>query len=193
MADARRRGFLGPGPVEGHIAHARAFHRHWAPPDEATSLDLGSGAGVPGLVLAHDRPGSAWVLLDASGIKTAFLVAATASLGLADRVTVLTGRAEDVGRHVDHRGTYDVVVARSFARPAVLAECAAPLLRVGGALLVSEPPDRRERWSDAVGQLGLVVAKLGDVVPRITMLCQIRPCPDRYPRRVGIPSKRPLW
>lgn len=163
------------------------------PEHGATSLDLGSGAGVPGLVLAYERSDSAWVLLDASATKTAFLTEAVATLGLADRVVVVTGRAEDIGRRTEHRGAYAVVVARSFARPAVLAECAAPLLEVGGILLVSEPPEQGQRWPSEVSGLGLSVLDGDGASPQLAILRQEQLCPERFPRRVGIPAKRPLW
>lgn len=146
------------------------------------------------MVLARDRPGSTWILLDASATKTAFLSSAIVALGLADRVTVVTGRAEEVGRDPAHRGHYAWVVSRSFARPAVVAECAAPLLEDGGMLLVSEPPEERSRWSPLAGeQLGLELVETDEAPPRIAVLQQLGPCPDRFPRRVGIPMKRPLW
>lgn len=197
LLTARRRGFLGPGPVEAHIDHARAFLPHWrceGGEDPRWSLDLGSGGGIPGLVLACDRPGTTWVLLDANATRTAFLAAATAELGLAHRVSVVTARAEELGRDPGHRRRYARVVARAFARPAVVAECAAPLLEVGGLLLVSEPPEGHGRWPrDELEQLGLVVVEAEVSTPRIAVLGQRHPCPERFPRRVGIPAKRPLW
>lgn len=157
-------------------------------------LDLGSGGGVPGVVLALARPTWQWVLLDASARRTSFLVAAVTSLGLVDRVQVHTGRAEDLGRLAGHRASYQLVVARSFARPAVVAECGAPLLAVGGRLAVSEPPAQQDRWPDSeLGMLGLGRAAPCAASRRLVILRQEHPCPERYPRRVGIPSKRPLW
>jgi 16S rRNA (guanine527-N7)-methyltransferase len=146
------------------------------------------------LVLALARPTWQWVLLDASARRTSFLERAVELLGLEDRVEVHTGRAEDLGRLPGHRASYQLVVARSFARPAVVAECAAPLLAVGGRLVVSEPPTGQDRWPDQ----GLDVLGLGRAAPsaasrRLVILRQERRCPERYPRRVGIPSKRPLW
>jgi 16S rRNA (guanine527-N7)-methyltransferase len=112
----------------------------------------------------------------------------------------VTSRAEEHARVAGERGAYDLVVARSFASPGVTAECAAPLLRLGGHLVVSEPPsgDPADRWpSGALGQLGLG-EPAGVVVdgPEPTHLVRIRletPTADRYPRRVGIPAKRPLF
>lgn len=158
------------------------------------ALDLGSGAGLPGLVLAMDLPDSTWVLLDASVRRTAWLATAVAELGLEARVRVVTDRAEIVGRHPHHRRRYDAVVARSFGPPAVVAECAAPLLAAGGSLLVSEPPGPDDRWPhDKVASLGLQLVAVTGSAPRIAKLRSTSGCPDRFPRRVGIPSKRPLW
>ena len=140
LEEARQRGFLGPGPVEPHLDHARAFAvAAGAPP--ARAADLGAGGGLPGLVLAAEFwPDAKWVFVDAQQKRTEFLREAVEDLGLDDRVHVLTERAELVGQDLDHRGTYDLVVSRSFGPPAVTIECAAPLLRVGGAFVVSEPP-----------------------------------------------------
>ena len=195
LEQARDLGFLGPGGVVDHIHHARAFLAMLDGIPEGRSLDLGSGGGVPGLVLATARPHSEWVLLDASTRRTAFLGRAVEVLGLAPRVQTVTGRAEDFARREDHRAGYQLVVARSFARPAVVAECAAPLLAGGGALVVSEPPDGDEgRWpEDGLRELGLRLVETARVQPHLVRLEQERPCPERFPRRVGIPGKRPLW
>ena len=194
LADARRRGFLGPGPVHHHVRHALGFARCPAVAAAGLSLDLGSGGGVPGLVLAAELPASTWVLLDAHRARTSFLSDAVGMLGLGARVTVVTARAEDLGRDARHRGRYDVVVARSFGRPAVVAECSAPLLRVGGGLVVSEPPEAEDRWPDGpLSTVGLRFLHVEPGPPRLAVLGQEVPCPDRFPRRVGVPDKRPLW
>jgi 16S rRNA (guanine527-N7)-methyltransferase len=157
LEEARGLGFLGPGPVEAHLDHAAgyaaALEAHegagWSPPRAA---DLGSGAGVPGLPLALHFPATRWTLVEASVRRAAFLRAAVSRLGVRDRITVVEDRAEAVGRDPDSRGRFDLVVARSFGPPAVVAECAAPLLRVGGRAVVSEPPGgnpnggRRRPW-----------------------------------------------
>ena len=117
-------------------------------------------------------------------------------LGCSARVRVVAERAEVVGRDGAHRSTSPLVVARSFGPPAVTAECAAPLLATGGLLVVSEPPGGDgARWPVA----GL--ALLGAVPERVfhttkgtfQLIRQASPCPERYPRRVGVPAKRPLF
>jgi 16S rRNA (guanine527-N7)-methyltransferase len=90
------------------------------------------------------------------------------------------------------------VTARSFGRPAVTAECAAPLLKTGGWLLVSEPPsdERTEapRWPpEPLLQLGLVPEEQAREEFEYQVLRQREACPDRFPRRIGVPAKRPLF
>lgn len=159
------------------------------------AMDLGSGGGVPGLPLAMGRPEAEWVLLDGSVTRGRFLSEAVAALGLASRVHVLAARAEEAGRSPEWRGEFDLVVARSFGSPAVTAECAAPFLRVGGTLVVAEPPlERSDRWpADGLAPLGLVVADRITTASSFQVLRQESLCPERYPRRTGIPSKRPLF
>jgi 16S rRNA (guanine527-N7)-methyltransferase len=186
LDEARDLGFLGPGPVTFHVEHATAYLPAL---DGVTgnALDLGAGGGVPGLVLAAARPDLTWTFVDSMTKRTAFLERAVAALDL--DVVVRTARAEELG---DLRGTQAVVVARSFGGPAVTAECAAPLLQVGGRLVVSEPPEADDRWTGAA-ELGLSTPRRLPGPPSLVVLDQVAPCPDRYPRRTGIPAKRPLW
>lgn len=190
---ARRLGVLGPGPVLDHVAHAGGFVLALeGVASGSTVLDLGSGGGVPGLVVAEARPDLQVVLLDSLERRVALLDEAIGALGWSGRVRTLEARAEDVGRSPDWRGAVDVVTARSFGPPAVAAECAAPLLRLGGILIVSEPPEDLDRWpAEGVERLGLVNQ---DGAPPGLHLCrQARPCPREFPRRVGLPAKRPLF
>jgi 16S rRNA (guanine527-N7)-methyltransferase len=159
------------------------------------AADLGSGAGVPGLILALLWPDSEWGLVDANVRRTAFLQEAVVSLGVSERVAVVAERAELVGRDANWRGGVDLVVSRGFGPPAVAAECAAPLLRVGGLFVVAEPPGGApQRWPAAGLEL-LGLADDGRLVAPVALqrLRQVVACPERYPRRVGIPMKRPLF
>lgn len=190
---ARTLGVLGPGPVLDHVIHARCFIDALADLPAGSSLvDLGSGGGVPGLVIAEARPDLRLTLLDSMVRRTALLGEAIEFLGWGDRVTAVLGRAETFGREPEHRGTFDAATARSFGPPATVAECAAPLLRIGGRLVVSEPPDQPDRWPvDGLRLMGLAVEQ-GDS-PGVRVLRQQLPCPDRLPRRNGMPAKRPLF
>jgi 16S rRNA (guanine527-N7)-methyltransferase len=190
---ARTLGVLGPGPVIDHIDHAERFVRALEGlPRGAKIIDLGSGGGVPGLVIADRRPDLRVVLLDSMQRRVALLAEAIDHLGWSDRVSAVLSRAETFGRLADQRGGFQAVTARSFGPPATVAECAAPLLELGGLLIVSEPPDKPDRWPAAgLAEFGLraEVAPL----PGLQVLHQEEPCPDRFPRRDGVPAKRPLF
>jgi 16S rRNA (guanine527-N7)-methyltransferase len=203
LTDARSVGFLGPGPIEPHCHHAEGFARlgrRLATSAAPLILDLGSGGGLPGLVVARDWPEARLVLLDANERRTAFLAEAARRLGLEDRVQVVQARAEVAARDDGHRGCYDQVMARSFGVPGTLAECAAPFLKVGGWVIVSEPPEGSQvpddvsRWPEAgLAEFGLEPAEEVQDGFRYQILWQVEPCPDRFPRRNGVPGKRPLF
>ena len=195
LTRSRALGFLGPGPVQEQRAHAEAFLGAIDAAEVRTAVDLGSGGGIPGLVLAAALPHVHWILLDGMVRRTTFLEEAVAALGVGDRVEVQTLRAEEAARRPAWRGRLDLVVARSFAAPAVTAECAAGFLRVGGQLVVSEPPGSPgTRWSSAgLSELGLTLAALVPGPPTFAKLRLASPAPERFPRRVGVPAKRPLW
>lgn len=188
---ARALGFLGPGPVGEHIDHAAGF-LDALDGVTGTVVDLGSGGGVPGLIIAVARPDLQLVLLDATAKRCRFLDQAVAALGV--RATVVEGRAEVVG-HSARRGAADAVVARAFGGPGATAECAAPLLRVGGVLLVSEPPEpAADRWgAQGLRTLGLSLGSRSAQFPVVQTLHQTERCPATFPRRDGLPSKRPLF
>jgi 16S rRNA (guanine527-N7)-methyltransferase len=193
LSRARDLGFLGPGPVEAHVSHAQGFAAAFDV-EPGRVADLGSGGGVPGLVLAELWPKATIVLIDASERRTAFLAEAVDVLALGERVQVVRGRAEEVGRDPAHRGVYEGVVARGFGPPPVTAECAAPLLQAGGLLVVSEPPNDAARWDDGgLAYLGMHLGPLLVAGARYQVVRQETLCPARFPRRVGIPAKRPLW
>jgi 16S rRNA (guanine527-N7)-methyltransferase len=111
------------------------------------------------------------------------------------KLTPLVGRAEDLARENDLAETFDLVVARSFGPPAVLAECAARFLTVGGYLIVSEPPEPVEgRWnSSGLGQLGLELLESVRSGSHFQVLRKKRNTPEQYPRPVGVPGKKPLF
>jgi len=207
LVAARQAGFLGPGPIERHLLHAEGFVTlARAQPEAATShlLDLGSGGGLPGLVIAAQWPAATVVLLEANQRRAEFLARSVVTSGLQGRVQVVQQRAELCGRDPSYRGNFDGVVVRSFGTPAVVAECAAPFLRTGGWLIVSEPPtdpvegahgpEGQARWpAEQLAQFGLEPVQ--HVTERFAyqILRQREPCPEAFPRRNGVPAKRPLF
>jgi 16S rRNA (guanine527-N7)-methyltransferase len=198
LHEARDLGFLGPGPVDAHLEHAAGFARVLASRRGLGGpvLDLGSGGGLPGLVVAELLPDRALALLDGSERRAAWLAEVVERCGLLDRVVVVGRRAEVAGREDALRGRFAAVTARSFAAPPVTAECAAPFLIEGGVLVVSEPPSPPgDRWPiERLESLGLVPEAV-TALPEghYQVLTMVGRCPDRYPRRVGIPAKRPLY
>lgn len=190
---ARRLGVLGPGPVMDHVVHAEGFLNVLEDlPPGSKILDLGSGGGVPGLIIAEARPDLEVVLLDSLERRVALLSEAVVAMGWQGRVSTELARAEETGRSPLWRGQLDAVTARSFGPPATVAECAAPLLRVNGLLVVSEPPEETDRWeAEGLDLLGLVDE--GVPVSGMRRLRQTVLCPEAYPRRVGLPAKRPLF
>jgi 16S rRNA (guanine527-N7)-methyltransferase len=195
LAAAREIGLLGPGPIEAHLDHTAAWAGALGDPP-ASFLDLGSGGGVPGLVLARAWPGARGVLLDSRSRSVGFLSDAVATLGLADRIEVVEGRAEAEGREARLREGFPLVVARGFAAPPVTAECASAFLAVGGRLSVSEPPGGDPaRWpEDGLARLGLGPAETLRVDEASFVVIQkVQPLDERWPRRVGRPGHRPIW
>lgn len=194
---SRALGFLGPGSIESQVGHSLAFARAWdtfrhAPPGRL--LDLGSGGGLPGLVLGEVWPSSSLLLLEAQRRRATFLREALAESTRQGESSVVEGRAEELA-HGPSRGSIELVTARSFGPPPVVAECAVGFLRTGGLLLVSEPPILDpDRWpADRLGQLGLrLLARLTDPASIVCLELSEEVCP-RFPRRVGVPKKRPLW
>lgn len=193
LGRSRRLGLLGPGPVEEQLRHALAF----VPLVEGARrvLDLGSGGGLPGLVIADRLPSLELTLVDASERRVAFLRDGLRELGR-PHARAVVGRAEELARDGSYREQYDVVVARSFGRPAVTAECGVGFLTPGGRMLVSEPEsDSAARWPEAgVHQLDLVVGPLHRADgATIQELRRLGGSIETFPRRVGVPSRRPLF
>ncbi|WP_315941268.1 16S rRNA (guanine(527)-N(7))-methyltransferase RsmG [Deinococcus sp. Marseille-Q6407] len=163
-------------------------------------LDLGTGAGFPALPLAIVRPELQITALDATAKKVAFVERTARELGV--NVSGLSGRAEEIGRDEQHRGQYDVVVTRAVAALPVLAELALPLLKVGGVLVAQKGQlfdEERAAGLRAAEQIGGELAEewqgtlpvLGD--PRsLIVLRKVTQTPETYPRRTGVPNKRPL-
>jgi 16S rRNA (guanine527-N7)-methyltransferase len=160
-------------------------------------MDLGSGGGLPGLVLLRECPElEELVLLDAMERRGSFLRWALEELRAPPSAKVVVERAEHAARRPELRGRFDLVVARSFGRPAVTAECAVGFLSGPGArLLVSEPPEEDEgRWpAEALEQLGLEPVQRQRTSPALQELRAATSADPRWPRRDGVPAKRPLF
>jgi 16S rRNA (guanine527-N7)-methyltransferase len=168
-------------------------------PPAGTVADLGSGGGVPGIVLALARPDLRWTLVDSVGKKADALRGFVAALGISN-VEVLAERVEVLGRG-PARESFDLVTARACASLPVLAEYALPLLRVGGTLLAWKGRISSEELAAGAAASELLgggvpevrptgVAALGD--HRFVVIGKRRPTEPRWPRRPGEPARRPL-
>lgn len=168
LAESQRFGALGE-PPEVALVHAERFLA--ALGAASVVLDLGSGGGVPGLVLAVRRPDLTMVLLDRRTARTDLLHRLVLKLGVSDRVRVVAGDARVVGSRPEFAGAFDTVVCRSFGTPEVTVLCAAPFLSSTGRLVVSEPPGNPARWGDpgvAKGGLAPIESPVGlQVLARI--------------------------
>lgn len=164
-------------------------------------IDLGAGAGFPGLPLKVLQPQIELTLVEATAKKAGFLEHIVQVLRL-ERVTVLARRAEEVGQLPDHREAYDWAVARALAPMPVLAEYMLPVVKLGGRMLAQKGKDAKLETQQAATAFQALGGEVGEILPVpiphleeerwLVTVTKTAPTPTNYPRRVGIPSKRPL-
>src|SRR5574341_2241075 len=164
-------------------------------------IDIGSGAGFPGLPIKIARPDLQLTLLEATGKKARFLELAVRELGL-DGVTVVIGRAEEVAHDATHRGFYALALARAVAPLPVLVELALPFLRVGGFLAAPKGSGAAREVREAANALLLCGGEIAAIqplrlpgdgpAPTLVLIRKAGETPGPYPRRPGMPAKRPL-
>jgi 16S rRNA (guanine527-N7)-methyltransferase len=163
--------------------------------------DVGSGAGLPGVALGIVRGDLRLTLIEASARRCEFLRHVVERVGL-EGAEVACLRAEEAGRQDYYRESYEVVVSRAVARLAVLAEYALPLARVGGVFLAQKGPRVQAELNEAAGAIetlgGIVQASERFELPEgggsrvVVVIGKESSTPARYPRRPGVPAKRPL-
>lgn len=164
-------------------------------------LDVGSGAGFPGVPLKLAFPRVSLSLVEATGKKAAFLTHLARELGLRD-VQVLNARAEDLAHDPRHREQYDVALSRALAPLPTLVELTLPFVKPGGRLIAQKKGDylaELDAAAYAVQQLGGRLEQIQPVdLPALggarvlVVVSKVSPTPDRYPRRSGMPAHRPL-
>lgn len=144
LGESQRIGLLGNRPIDEVIEHARRFVEALEATD-GSIVDLGAGGGVPGLVIAHDRPDLRVTLIDRRAKRTDFLERVVHRLGWTDRVVVITGDIRRIA--AEGPSGFDAAVARGFGPPASTLQLATRLVRTGGTIVISEPPEG-DRWVD---------------------------------------------
>ena len=192
-------------PAEIAIKHYLDSLSIWPalPPQPAplSIIDVGSGAGFPGLPLKLAQPNLRLTLLESTGKKTAFLQHVCKTLQLS-QVTILTARAEEAGQQSAHREQYDVAVARAVAPLQILAEYTLPFVKVGGRIILQKGQDPANEITAAKNAIGILGGKLSEIVPvaipglsaqrHLIVLRKHKPTPKPYPRRPGLPAKKPI-
>lgn len=151
-------------------------------------VDVGSGAGIPGIPLRIALPGVQLALVESDQRKAAFLREVTTELGLAG-VDVAARRAEDLGRDPGWRESFDVAVTRAAGKAGAAAEYCLPLVRQGGWLLAQA---REGDWAKARGAVEKLGGRISGYTEGVVLVNKVAPTPGSYPRRPGIPAKQPL-
>jgi 16S rRNA (guanine527-N7)-methyltransferase len=157
-------------------------------------IDIGSGGGLPAVPLAIAMPRVQFTLLEANTRKSAFLEHVAASLNLTN-VAVAAGRAEELGHRPALREQFDRAISRAAAPPAVLLELALPFVRPGGDLVAQVSPVDPHLLEPAARLLGGGPPRLerpGDGTGTLLYVPKLGPTPADYPRRTGVPQRKPL-
>jgi len=174
-----------------HLAEVRSLLQVVVPATGARLVDIGSGGGVPGLVIAILRPDLDVTLVEADRRRAGFLLHAAALSGCR-RVAVVPRRAEEVGHEPAHRERYDLAVSRATAPVATLCELALPLLRVGGTLYAMVTDADTDVAPSTVASVACGGAAPEALTPGVLAVAKLCATPSRFPRRSGVPARHPL-
>lgn len=173
----------------------------WRGAGDATAIDIGAGAGFPGIPLKIVCPGLRLTLIEATGKKAEFLRHIVSLLKL-EQTMVIHGRAEEVGQEAAHRERYDLVLARAVASLPELLEYGLPFAALGGLMIAHKGAAAHHEVQQSSHALSILGGKLERLVPveipgvteerQLVVMRKTARTPANYPRRPGIPHKRPL-
>lgn len=171
--------------------------RGWALTEAIRAVDVGTGPGLPGLALKIAFPQMRLLLLDSISKKAAFLRHLVSRLNL-EEVEVVAGRAEEMAHREGYREGFDLALARGVAALPTLVELTLPFLKVGGCLVAQKGGQVGDEVSQASHALETLGGKLWGVIEvemegrTLVMVDKVTPTPPQYPRRPGVPGRRPL-
>lgn len=170
-------------------------------PQGASIADVGTGAGFPGIPLAISRPDLQITLMDSLRKRIEFLRELIQTLGITN-VTLVWGRAEELGQNPQYRDRFDIVIARAVAPLRVLVELCLPLTKTNGVFLAMKGPKAEEEVEAATNALKIIGGKLiGTRIVVLPLLKEMRtlvhilknrPTPREYPRKAGTPERQPI-
>lgn len=170
-------------------------------PPQTRYIDIGAGAGFPGLPLKIVRPQMRLTLLEATAKKALFLEHIVEKLGLQD-VKIIRGRAEELGQQPVHRELHKIALARAVAQLPVLLEYALPLLMIGGIFVAQKGMEIEGEVEAAQPAMEILGGRMREVravhlpgleaLRHLVVVEKVASTPQKYPRRAGIPAKRPL-
>lgn len=168
---------------------------------ERSLIDIGTGAGFPGVPLKIMEPSLQLTLFDSLNKRITFLKEVCQQLQLSD-VQTIHGRAEDFAQKIDYREQYDLASARAVARLPVLVEICLPFVKVGGYFIALKGPELEQEIAESSRALQLLGGKIKDVQKltlldgkysrSIAVILKTAPTPKKYPRKAGTPQKSPL-
>lgn len=186
--------------VYKHFLDSALFFKASGKVDHLSLLDVGTGAGFPGVVLKIMAPTLSVCLLDSLNKRVDFLQKLTATLQLED-ISAIHGRAEEWGHKATYRQQFDLVTARAVARLSVLNELCLPFIKVGGRFIALKGPELNNELADAERGIALLGAQITDIIEweladtfkrNIIVMTKTANTPQKYPRRAGTPQKTPL-
>lgn len=185
--------------LDKHIEDSRQL-LEYMPISRQKIIDIGSGAGFPGMILALDSPQAEFTLVESDLKKSRFLKRVVAELNLTN-VEVIRSRVEELGRELDYREQFDICTCRAVASMNVILEYGFPLLKVGGKMVQWKGINYQQEIAEAHNALRLLRAEVSGVVRytlmedrdrALVVVKKLKTTPEEYPRRTGIPTKRPL-
>ena len=184
-----------------HFLDSLTLTMVWQPAASDYVIDVGTGAGLPGIPLNIVYPDFKLVLLEATGKKVSFLNHIIEKLGL-HNAAAINGRAEDIGQQEEYREKFDIVICRAVAEMATAAELSLPFCKTSGRFVASKKGETAEEISHANKAIELLGGKVEqnkeiDMTEftdsrRLVVIKKASLTPDKYPRRAGMPEKRPI-